>query len=213
MQKFDITGREFGYLTVISRDLSTIGERNSKWICLCKCGKTTVTTRSSLITGHTTSCGCKHYESKNFTHKMTKTRIYRTWNNMRNRCRYKLKKSEKYYGMDIYKPWYEDFSAFYNWSLENGYSDELSIDRIDNSKGYFPDNCRWVTMKEQQRNKTNNIKITYEGKEYCLKNLCEKLNFPYKLAYERYSKMVKKGQTITNEKLFAPVQTKYHKKK
>jgi hypothetical protein len=60
--------------------------------------------------------------------------------------------------------WLEDYTAFRDWSIENGYAEGLYIDRIDNSKGYSPDNCRWIDAKGQARNKTNNILITYNGK-------------------------------------------------
>ena len=97
--------------------------------------------------------------------------------------------------------------AFYNWSLDNGYNDSLTIDRIDNSKGYSPENCRWVTKEEQQRNKTNNVYVEYNGEQYCLRNLCTMLNFPYKTAHRRYIRWNKSGKSFTTEQLLSPVHT------
>lgn len=73
--------------------------------------------------------------------------------------------------------------------MNNGYSEELTIDRIDNSKGYSPDNCRWATNTEQQRNKTTNIRVVYNGEEMLLIDVCRKLNLPYKRIHKRYRKL------------------------
>lgn len=69
--------------------------------------------------------------------------------------------------------------AFKNWALSNGYADNLTIDRIDNSKGYCPENCRWVTMKTQQNNRRSNHLVTYKGKTQSLANWCRELNLNY----------------------------------
>ena len=92
--------------------------------------------------------------------------------------------------------------SFYNWSIENGYNDDLTIDRIDNEKGYSPQNCRWITNAEQQLNKRNTVKVLYNDEEIPLVELCRKLNFNYKLAHARYIRMKKKGLPIQIEKIF-----------
>lgn len=92
--------------------------------------------------------------------------------------------------------------SFYNWSMQNGYCDDLTIDRIDNEKGYFPENCRWITNAEQQLNKRNTVKVLYNDEEIPLAELCRKLNFNYKLAHARYMRMKKKGLPIQIEKIF-----------
>ena len=89
------------------------------------------------------------------THGMSQTRIYRIWTDMKSRC---LSKTNKWYplyggrGITVCEEW-KDFPTFYKWAIENGYSDDLTIDRIDNDKGYFPGNCRWATQHEQSMNK------------------------------------------------------------
>lgn len=86
MNEHDLTGKTYGYLTVIKREGLDNTRKNSTWLCECKCGKQTIVSRVSLTSGHTISCGCRQFESKNFTHKMSKTRLYYTWYNMRVRC-------------------------------------------------------------------------------------------------------------------------------
>lgn len=209
-KKYDVTGREFGYLTVLGRDETSVGQRNSKWFCKCKCGNITSVTRSCLVSGKTTSCGCKHFETHNATHGMSKTKIYRTWNNMKNRCyNHNVNCFDDYggRGITVCNEWKESFLSFYEWATENGYSDDLTLDRIDVNDIYKPENCRWVSMSDQQRNKTSNIFVQYEGETWCLKTLCNHIGFPYKTAHVRYTKAKRKGKQIDTEKLFAPIQT------
>lgn len=211
MNRFDLTGKTYGYLTVIKRDGLDNTKKNSTWLCECKCGKRTIVSRVSLTSGHTVSCGCRQRESKNFTHKMSKTRLYYAWYNMRVRCNRDTGKNFKDYkgrGITVCDEWNKDFVAFMEWALANGYTDEMTIDRIDNSKGYSPDNCRWVTMGEQQTNKTTTIYITHNGEKKRLRAACTEMGFPYKTAYKRYKKLIEKGEEVTWEHIFTPVKRK-----
>lgn len=93
-------------------------------------------------------------------------RLYHCWSNMKSRCNNPDKREAKYYhnkGITYCEEW-ETYRNFEEWALNNGYSDNLTLDRIDNSKGYNPSNCRWITAAEQQRNKTNNLFFTHNGK-------------------------------------------------
>lgn len=207
MSKFDydLIGKQFGYLTVLRKDENCTRKRDPKWLCSCKCGNTKSISRHALVTGHTTSCGCKAYESHNRKHGMAKTRIYGVWLHMRGRCRHSYGKDIKVYqgrNITVCDEWDKDFMSFYNWSMESGYNDDLTIDRIDNEKGYSPENCRWITNAEQQLNKRNTVKVLYNGEEIPLVELCRKLNFNYKLAHARYIRMKKKGLPIQIEKIF-----------
>lgn len=124
---------------------------------------------------------------------------------MRCRCRHSYGKDIKVYqgrNITVCDEWNKDFMSFYNWSMENGYNDNLTIDRIDNENGYSPENCRWITNAEQQLNKRNTVKVLYNGEEIPLVELCRKLNFNYKLAHARYIRMKKKGLPIQIEKIF-----------
>lgn len=101
------------------------------------------------------SCGCFRKE-KVKTHGKSDTRLYSIWCNMKNRCYNKNSEVYKDYGhrsILICKEWKYSFEAFYTWSINNGYKNTLEIDRIDNNKGYYPDNCRWVTKNTQAYNK------------------------------------------------------------
>lgn len=107
------------------------------------------------------------YGNKNhFVHGKRKTRLYRIWANMKTRCFNTNDPHYKRYGgrgITMCEDWKYNFEAFYDWSISNGYTDELTIDRIDNNVGYFPENCRWATIKEQNNNKRGVHLITFEG--------------------------------------------------
>ena len=96
----------------------------------------------------------------------SKERLYRIWIGMKTRCCNPNSNNWKSYGgkgITICDEWINDYDAFCSWSMDHGYNDNLSIDRIDNSKGYCPSNCRWVTELDQRHNQTNNKWITYNG--------------------------------------------------
>lgn len=108
-------------------------------------------------------------------HGLSKTRLHRIWRGMRSRCSNPNDVEYKWYGkkgIRVCEEW-NDFMVFREWSLANGYSDELSIDRIDGKKGYSPDNCRWTTMKVQQNNRCNNHVIEYKGKIHTMSEWAE----------------------------------------
>ena len=213
MENYDLTGKTFGYWTVLKKDVPQHGKQNSRWICKCKCGCIKSVMRFTLINGRSQSCGCKPSQNRkgiNKTHGMSKTRLYHEWVSMRRRCSNpNAKCAESYYekGITVCDEWDKQFEPFRDWALDNGYTDDLTIDRIDNSKGYFPENCRWVPFDEQQRNKTNNVYVEYEGKMWCLRTLCTQLGFPYKLAHSRMSRASKKGKSLSTNELFAPIHT------
>ena len=132
---------------------------------------------------------------------MTNSRIYNIFHGMRQRCNNKNCSAYKNYGAKGIKvcPEWDSamgFRSFYKWSIENGYQDNLTIDRIDNSKGYSPDNCRWITNSEQQRNKTNNVKVEFDGEEMFFPDISEKTGLNEKTLRERYKR---KGCIDTSE--------------
>lgn len=213
MSKNDISGHKFGYWTVLRRDTEFKGSY-SKWICQCECGSVRSVSRSSLISGRSSSCGCHSFDNRkgmNATHGMSKTRLYHEWTSMRRRCSHAepRTKNAHYLNISVCDEWNNSFVAFRDWAMSNGYSDSLTIDRIDNSKGYCPENCRWITIAEQQSNRTNTIYVDYNGEKWCLRTLCNKIGFPYKNAHRRFQKMMKRGQPIDTDKLFAPIDSKY----
>ena len=154
----DLPGQRFGRLVVIKRGEAASGSK-AQWICKCDCGKTVLVRHDHLRSGAVVSCGCWRREEirqRHLTHDGTHTRLFRIWGGMKNRCYNPNNGSYTRYGgrgITVCDEWLHSFVAFRDWSLAHGYTDDLSIDRIDNEKGYAPDNCRWIPMAEQSKNR------------------------------------------------------------
>lgn len=190
----DLTGQTFGRLTVVRR----VGTSNSKkptWLCKCTCGNETIVVSPSLLRGVTKSCGCLHKEQMergNIKHGLRYTRIYKIWLGLQQRTGNVKNPNFADYGgrgIDVCAEWKEDFMAFYNWAMDNGYQENLSLDRKDNDKGYTPDNCRWATQKEQCNNQRTNRYITYLNETKTMKQWSEETGIPYSLLAARIDKL------------------------
>lgn len=117
----------------------------------------------------------------NLKHGMSSHRLYSIWDSMKSRCYRKTTAPYAKYGgrgITVCDEWKNSFQAFYDWAMENGYRDDLSIDRIDVNGSYCPENCRWVTMREQENNRRNNKLITYNGETHTQAEWCELLSIP-----------------------------------
>lgn len=152
--KRNLIGQKFGRLTVIGDGLRENWVH--KWECKCKCGNIVLVDTSKLTTGHTQSCGClqKERTSKaSLIHGKSKSRIHKEWRSILHRCKNPSASHYENYGgrgIKVCDEWQGEngFLNFYKWSMENGYADNLTLDRKNNDKGYSPDNCRWVTHQE-----------------------------------------------------------------
>ncbi len=155
----DMTGHEYSSLTVIKRGedyISPKGNRIPRWLCKCACGNLCTVEGAHLRNGATQSCGCRIGIRPYQKHGQTGTRLYRIWQQMKRRCLSQNNHAYTRYGgrgITVCDEWLHNYSAFYEWAMANGYRDDLSIDRVDNDKGYSPDNCRWATVKEQNNNR------------------------------------------------------------
>lgn len=117
-------------------------------------------------------------------------RIYNSWDKMMRRCTDNNDERYKYYGargITVCNEW-NKFRPFYEWALSHGYDDKLTLDRIDVNGNYEPSNCRWITMKEQNNNKRNNVNVEYNGEIKTLKQWAEKYGTNYNLLHDRYRK-------------------------
>lgn len=182
MKLIDLSGNKYGRLTVISRGddyINPSGKRYVCWKCLCECGNTINVRASYLKNATVRSCGCLQKELlKNggafFTHgdSVKNTKYYKLWmiyTHMKQRVYHPATKIEEqiYGNLTICDEWMNEdgYQNFKKWSLENGYKNRLSIDRIDGTKGYSPDNCRWTTTKVQSNNRKNMVFLKVGDRE------------------------------------------------
>lgn len=191
--KNDLTGQRFGRLKVIGVD-----DRNTRktyFLCECDCGTVKSIRSDGLLSGAVKSCGCLKREQDEInldrtTHNMSSTRLYQIWQGMRGRCYNKHDPRYERYGgrgITVCDEW-QEFSSFYEWSLRNGYQENLTIDRINNEEGYRPNNCRWATNEMQANNRGSNINITIGNSTRTLTQWCELFQVDYASTLSRYKR-------------------------
>lgn len=199
MGKFiDLTGRRFGRLTVIGKAESYVapsGRKYTKWLCKCECGNEISVYSDNLRHGKTKSCGCfcKEYMSKIYSkHGMARTRIYREWTGIKTRCNNPNDKRYKDYGgrgIVMCDEWKNSFEAFRDWAMANGYRDDLTIERKDVNGNYCPENCCWITLAEQERNRRDTLRVKdAKGNDVCAISIAEENGISAKTLHSRLSK-------------------------
>lgn len=189
-------GQKYGKLTII-KEVSPIGNKR-RILCKCDCGNIKEYSMDRVIHGRTQSCGCLRNEmflthrnnngTSVYPKEATDSKLYKIWNSMKCRC-YTVS-SGAYFkygakGIRMCDEWKNDFMAFYNWALANGYSDELTIDRIDYRGNYEPSNCRWADIRTQANNKSNVRKYEYNGELHTMTEWSEIMNINYGALWER----------------------------
>ncbi len=186
-KKIDKSGQRFGMLTVLRR------LESGDYECLCDCGNTCIV-KANHITRNK-SCGCLKKLSLingRTKHNGTRTRLHNIWLGMRERCNSPTGFAHRIYydrGITICDEW-NDFSVFRDWAMSNGYDSkakhgECTIDRIDNNKGYSPENCRFVSQKVNSRNRRDVKRFMFEGEYLCCGEVSERTGVPTKTIRER----------------------------
>lgn len=198
IRKIDITGQKYGRLTAIKSDGKSKSGK-TLWLCKCDCGNYTHVPIDNLKSGNTKSCGCLQKENgvnrgrDSKKHGMTHTPIYEAWRRIKDRCYNHKKDGYNRYGgrgIQVCDEWLGDngFNNFYHWAIQNGYSEDLEIDRIDNDGNYCPENCRWVTKKVNMRNRSVNRWIETPWGKMTVADFAERINGDYDLVYAQVSK-------------------------
>lgn len=192
----EIIGEKYGRLTVVG--FHYIKGRGWLWECKCDCGNILHDAKPSAVrSGNTRSCGClqreqfiKNCPEKRRKHGMSETRLYSVWSQMKGRCECKTNEAYKNYGgrgIEVCDEWH-DFQNFYEWATTNGYAKWLTLERKDVNRGYEPENCCWISKKEQAKNKRNNRYVEVDGKTLTLKEACELKGVPYKAVHLRVTR-------------------------
>lgn len=203
----DITGKKFNKLTAIKFAYKKNGRHY--WLFRCECGKEKIIMKRNVVCECVKSCGCsrekREYDEKRkakingvwredfFKNNKWSKRLYNIYIMMINRCYNKNNSNYRWYGgkgVIVCDEWKNDFPSFYNWCIKSGYDGtkkrgEQTLDRINPYDGYSPQNCRFITIQEQEKNKRNNINIEFNGEVKNLKEWCDFFGKNYSDVYQK----------------------------
>lgn len=192
----DITGMRFGKLIAIER----VGSKNNQalWKCKCDCGKDAYVTTAMLMCGNNTSCGCSQFfpkgkDNPKATHLLTNTRLYAIYCGMKDRCYNPNNKHYDIYGgrgIEICPEWLDDFMIFKKWADSMGYDENspkgtFTIERKDVNGNYCPQNCKWIKINDQAKNKQKTLRFTINGETKTLLEWCEIYKIKPSIVYHR----------------------------
>lgn len=185
--KKDIVGKKFGRLTVLDEYKKV--KNGTEWKCKCDCGNVTFVYRGKLTTGQKKSCGCLNKSLNG----LSKHKLYSIYHNIKDRCYNSNCHAYNNYGgrgIKMCDEWLDGFLTFYNWAIDNGYQEGLSIDRIDNDGDYTPENCQWIALGENvgKANKHNHRRKT-KYKYYAISPNGEKYVFTNASEFSRKHKL------------------------
>ena len=175
---YDLTGKTFGNWLVLYRNGST-ANKASVWRCKCTlCGSEKDVVGQSLRNGVSSKCrACVPRTA--LSKPMRNTRLYHIYTAMKQRCTNPHTKHFDIYGgrgISVCKSWSDSFDVFAEWALSNGYSEDLSIERIDTNGDYCPSNCRWIPLSEQAENRRCCHYVIYQGAKYTVSKACRLAN-------------------------------------
>lgn len=183
----DWIGKKFGKLTVTGFVF-----KNKRWLweCKCDCGNTTIAYPQQLITGRQKACHCGKsvtFREMHHKHGGAGTRMYEIWCSMKKRCNNPHSPGYVHYGgrgISVCSDW-NTFPPFRDWALTHGYSDDLTLERIDVNGNYCPENCKWIAFAKQALNRTSNIVVDIDGERHTLVEWCQIRNLKYHTVYSR----------------------------
>lgn len=197
----DLTGKKFGFLFV--KEKVKLDKSKYRWLCQCDCGKECFARTDHLLNGTAKSCGCMQHRRSVMKHGgaiYKHRKLYKAWYTIKQRCENPNRQKYPIYGgrgIIVCDEW-QDPNAFIEWALNNGYKEGLQIDRINNDGNYEPQNCRWVTSKENCRNRRSNVLLTIGGKKKTVVEWCEEKNVNPSSVY-RWAK--EKGKDYAERRL------------
>lgn len=185
-------GKRYNRLVVLEFHHIDKITRNKFYLCQCDCGNKKVISLSSLKNGSTKACGCLRGKKNKWKYLSTEyPDLYKKWDHMKSRCYNPNDISYYNYGnrgIGVCDGWLNSFDQFAEWSFDNGYKKGLEIDRIDNDKGYFPENCRYVSPLKNSRNKRTTLKYKYKGKMLSLGEIASINGINYKTLWQRINR-------------------------
>ena len=187
-------GKKYGRLTVVGVKPPMGKNRSWRWEVSCECGAVKVLTPGDIKNDRVKSCGCLHDElareraTKFYNKTQENKRLYNIYNGMKRRCFNSNDERFKDYGgrgISVAAEWVEGFDAFASWAKESGYTENLTLERVDVNGDYCPENCKWITLAEQAKNKRDTVYVEYNGVKVKLQDLAKEAVVSYDTFHNR----------------------------